>query len=157
MGPRNTNKTAGNAGCLVLSLSLFGRIRQQRDLSRSLNCDGQHALILGRRASHPTGKNLPAFADEFLQGLNIFIIDVSDFIYREVAHFASLVATALASAEFLLAALVAGIVSRSHAHRSVSILSPKTLDHLSLERQIVVGNIDRPAVIDERILVDVSC
>src|SRR5699024_1032690 len=64
---------------------LFGYVRQQSHLTCALDRSRQHSLILCARSGHTSRNDLSIGADETLQQFNILIVDVFNFILREVA------------------------------------------------------------------------
>jgi hypothetical protein len=61
--------------------------RQQRNISRLLDGQGQTPLVRGANPGQPPWDDLPAFRHELGEQTNVLVIDGLNFLYAELANF----------------------------------------------------------------------
>lgn len=61
----------------------------QRDVSRTLHGAGQHPLVLGAGTRLSAGLNLPAVRNIAAEPADVLVINDTDAVHAEIAHFAT--------------------------------------------------------------------
>ena len=90
-------------------------------MTRAFDRNRQSALVLRGSTGYTTRQNFTALADEFLERFNIFIVNVSDFVYGEVTNLAAFTFSAFTTgSEFAIATIVASVISLLESHYLVS-------------------------------------
>jgi hypothetical protein len=75
-------------GSGLVAADMFGGKREQRQVPRPLDGDGQSTLMLGTRAGFASGLDLASFGQGAAQGGHVFIIDRLGFFQAKGAYFA---------------------------------------------------------------------
>lgn len=96
--------------CFFNSRFLLSCVRKQSYLTSALNSNRKHTLIFSGSSGNTARKNLAALTDELLQRLDVFIVNVLNFVNSKVANFTALVTASAASGETTLCPLFAAAV-----------------------------------------------
>lgn len=137
---KQKSSPAKRPDCLVTELLLCS-VWKQCDLTGAFNRNRQSTLILCRSSCYTAWQNFTALADELLEQVCIFIVNVSNFVHSEETNFTTLIAAAAACRSFVVVSAFS--LLKSHA---LSVLS-------LLKWQIIIRNIDWLSFIGERILI----
>src|ERR1051326_163635 len=101
---------------------LVCRVRQQRDIARTLYCFCQHPLMCCAISGDASRQNLSAFGKIIEQQSNVLEVDQIYLVYTEPADSPAMNATSSTAAHRASILIVVGIVTTTTAARAVFII-----------------------------------
>src|SRR5262245_48290535 len=124
----------------TLRPALFGRVRNQRELTRAHDCRAQLPLVHRTCSRNPARQNLRPFGHERHQELHVLVVDVVDLVRAELAHLPAAEHRTTLAVLALLTALGAPLPTAAAAptkasladHRSTSVASNRSSSSMSL-------------------------
>jgi hypothetical protein len=99
----------------LIPLRLRRCVWKQRDVTRTLDSFGEHALVSGTRARNSTRQDFAAFGNVVLQELNVLKVDEINLVYAETANFATVHAAASSAAATAATAAATATATRPAA------------------------------------------